>query len=148
MQQNKSDDIRQETGLSVRPFEMEDDAALFALFEREGEEWKDYWEADNRETYRAVMAESINYVILHDGTLCGYIRCHQDGAYGVFVYDLLVDQAYRGRHYGKRLLERVREDHPGQELYVLSDSDPYYEKLGFELVGSIFLLRPDQGKLL
>lgn len=147
-QEDKRKEGWESAALAVRPFEPSDEKAVFALFEREGEEWKECWEEPGRTKYAKTMASSLNYVVIQEGMLCGYMRCHKDESYGIFVYDLLVDEAYRGKEYGKMLLQRAREDHPGQELYVLSDSDPYYEKLGFEKVGSIFLLRPEEKKLL
>ena len=52
--------------------------------------------------------------------------------------DLLVRKSYRGRKIGKTLMERVLKDFPNQPIYVMSDVDPYYEKLGYRREGSIF----------
>jgi hypothetical protein len=38
-------------------------------------------------------------------------------------------------------MERVCRDFPNQPVYVMSDSDPYYEKLGYEREGSIFIVK-------
>jgi len=38
-------------------------------------------------------------------------------------------------------MERVRQGFPGQPVYVMSDVDKYYEKLGFGRVGSIFAFK-------
>lgn len=74
-----------------------------------------------------------------DETLvCGYARCREDDGFGVYVYDLLVRKAYRGREIGKSLMERVCQDFPDQPVYVMSDVDSYYEKLGYRREGSIF----------
>lgn len=35
-------------------------------------------------------------------------------------------------------MERVCIDYPNQPIYVMSDVDIYYEKLGFQKIGSIF----------
>jgi GNAT superfamily N-acetyltransferase len=51
---------------------------------------------------------------------------------------LLVRKSYRGRNIGKILMERVCRDFPGQTVYVMSDVDLYYEKLGYRREGSIF----------
>ena len=39
---------------------------------------------------------------------------------------------------GEILMERVFKDYPNQSIYVMSDVDPYYEKLGYRREGSIF----------
>jgi hypothetical protein len=43
---------------------------------------------------------------------------------GVYIFDLLVKKSYRGQQ--------------NQPVYVMSDVDPYYEKLGYRREGSIF----------
>jgi len=125
----------------IRRYISEDDDLLFALIEREGEEWTDYWRGDGRAKYQKALAGSIVYLLLKNKTLCAYTRCRNDDGYGVYVYDLLVDQNHRGREYGRLLMERVREDFPDNPVYVMSDIDPYYEKLGYEKVGSIFMVK-------
>jgi predicted N-acetyltransferase YhbS len=55
-----------------------------------------------------------------------------------YVYDLLVRKSYRGNQIGKNLMERMCQGFPNQPVYVMSDVDPYYEKLGYRKEGSIF----------
>jgi len=124
----------------IRRYTPEDDNQLFALIEREGEEWKDYWRDDGRAKYQKTLATSIVYLLLENKTLCAYTRCRDDDGYGVYVYDLLVDQNHRGKEYGRLLMERIREDFSDNPVYVMSDIDPYYEKLGYEKAGSIFIM--------
>jgi ribosomal protein S18 acetylase RimI-like enzyme len=73
--------------------------------------------------------------------VCGYARCREDDGFGVYIYDLLVRKTHRGKPIGKALMERVLNDFPNQPIYVMSDVDPYYEKLGYRKVGSIFEIR-------
>jgi predicted N-acetyltransferase YhbS len=51
---------------------------------------------------------------------------------------LLVRKTHRGKQIGKALMERVLKDFLNQAIYVMSDVDPYYEKLGYRREGSIF----------
>ena len=54
------------------------------------------------------------------------------------LFDLLARKTYRGKQIGKTLMERVFKDFPNQPIYVMSDVDPYYEKLGYHRERSIF----------
>ena len=51
---------------------------------------------------------------------------------------LFVRKTHRGKQIGKTLMEQVFKDFPNQPIYVMSDVDPYYEKLGYRREGSIF----------
>lgn len=130
----------QEQELSIRLYTTKDEDNLFNLLSREGDEWKDYWGDSMKSNYRKALNSSITYLLFEDGQLCGYARCRDDDGYGIYVYDLLVDKAYRGKEYGRILIERVCEDFPHETMYIMSDVDSYYEKLGYEKEGSIFIV--------
>ena len=126
----------------IRRYTPEDENLLFAMLEREGDEWKDYWQGSNREKYKKALANCINYLLFEGGTLCGYIRCRDDDGYGVYVYDLLVDKAFRGKEYGRLLMEQVCRDYPDDTVYVMGDIYPYYEdKLGYDIEGKIYIVK-------
>lgn len=110
---------------------------LIEMIAREGEEWAEYVSDE----YKACMRQSTSYVALADGVLCGYSRSLVDFGFYVWVLDLLVDKAYRGYSIGKRLLDRVVADFPDRDIYVLSDVDDYYQKLGLEKEGSVFKIK-------
>jgi len=57
---------------------------------------------------------------------------------GVYIYDLLVRKAHTGNQIGKLLMEQACRDFPDQSVYVMSDVDVYYEKLGYMREGTIF----------
>ena len=120
--------------MEIRVYSQSNEAQLFELLHEE--EWTDYC-ADSAE-YTKALLNSLTYVAYEDEILCGYVRCRNDNGFGIYVYDLLVKKAYRGRSFGKMLLDKVCTDHPQDTVYVMSDVDGYYEKQGYHRVGSIF----------
>lgn len=127
--------------MEIRKYSKADEALLFDLLVDEGDEWADYHGAAGRDRYVKALESSITYIACDGAVVCGYARCREDDGFGVYVYDLLVGKTHRGRQIGKRLLEQVRRDYPNQPVYVMSDVDTYYEKLGYRREGSIFEVR-------
>ena len=125
----------------LKKYTPEYEADLFVLIEREGEEWKDYWHDTGKDKYKKALASSAVYLVFEAENLCGYVRCRDDDGFGVYIYDLLVDQKYRGKNYGRLLMERVCHDYPNDIVYVMGDVYPYYEKLGYEEEGKIYIVR-------
>ena len=126
----------------IRKYAHEDEKQLLALIEREGEEWKDYWQGKGKAKYQKALASSIVYLLFEDGFLCGYARCRDDDGFGVYVYDLLVDKNHRGHEYGRLLMEKVCHDFPSDIVYVMGDVYPYYEdNLGYEIEGKIYKVK-------
>ena len=111
---------------------------LFDLLIDEGDDWIEYHGSAGRSKYVKALESSITYIAYHENLVCGYARCREDDSFGVYIYDLLVRKTHRGRQIGKSLMERVCQDFPDQPVYVMSDVDPYYEKLGYRREGSIF----------
>lgn len=128
--------------ITIRRYEPKDDSVLLSLIEHEGDGWKDYWYGANRLKYQKALASSITYLLFRGKELCGFTRCRDDDGYGVYVHDLLVDKKHRGYEYGRMLMEAVCRDFPDATVYVMSDVNPYYEKLGYEVEGSIFVVKP------
>lgn len=56
----------------------------------------------------------------------------------MYVYNLLVRRSHRGNNLGKLLIENVKTDYSDQPLYIMSDADGYYKKLGCRKIGSVF----------
>jgi ribosomal protein S18 acetylase RimI-like enzyme len=124
--------------MEIKLYNQSHEKDLLSLIFNEGEEWKDYSDFDKWPFYLEVINESITY-LLYDQSLCvGYIRTRKDGIYGIYVYDLLVTKSHRGKSYGKLLIDHVHHLYPNQELYIMSDVDPYYIKQGFIKVGTLF----------
>jgi len=133
----------QDNSHTIRRYTNNDEAALFALIKREGEEWQEYWLGDKKAKYSKALTSSIVYLVYENETLCGYARCRDDDGYGVYVYDLLVDKAYRGKNYGQLLMEQACHDFPDVAVYVLGDVYPYYEdKLNYEIEGKVYIVKP------
>jgi ribosomal protein S18 acetylase RimI-like enzyme len=119
----------------------EDEACyVFDLIESEGEDWIEY-ALTKKDEYKRALSQSITYVMMDQKLCIGYIRCKEDDGFGVYVYDLLVRQGYRGHHYGKKMIEYVKSLYPKQDFYIMSDIDPYYMKQGYTRVGSIFQVK-------
>lgn len=126
--------------MHIRTFSETDKPSLFKLLENEGSEWGDYWGNDEAK-YTKALENSIVYVIYEDEVLCGYCRCRDDDGYGIYIYDLLVDEAYRGRQFGRALMDKVCSNYPHDDVYVMSDVDDYYQKQGYTREGTIFKVR-------
>ncbi len=124
--------------MEIRKFSKADESLLFDLLVDEGDEWSDYHGPAGRDKYIKALESSITYIACDKALVCGFARCREDDGFGVYIYDLLVRKSYRGRNIGKILMERVCRDFPGQTVYVMSDVDLYYEKLGYRREGSIF----------
>jgi len=124
--------------MEIKKYGKADEPLLFDMLVDEGDEWSDYHGPAGRDKYIKALDSSITYIACDETLVCGYVRCREDDGFGVYVYDLLVRKSYRGKQIGKFLIERVRQDFQGQTVYVMSDVDPYYEKLGYCRVGSIF----------
>ena len=122
----------------IRKYSKVDEAPLFEMIAEEGGEWSEYCGAKGYDRYAKALETSLTYVVYEGDRLCGYVRCREDDGFGVYVYDLLVRKSQRGKQLGRLLMQRVGEDFADQAVYVMSDVDPYYEKLGYGRVGSIF----------
>ena len=122
----------------IKQYNKEDETLLFDLLIDEGDDWIDYHGPVGRSKYIKALESSITYIAYDDSAVCGYVRCREDDGFGVYIYDLLVRKKNRGKQIGKTLMEQVFKDYPNQQIYVMSDVDPYYEKLGYRRKGSIF----------
>jgi ribosomal protein S18 acetylase RimI-like enzyme len=113
-----------------------DEGKLMKMIEDE-EGW-DYANETLAEKYKVALETSITYVAFQEDVLCGYSRSLNDFDEYIYVCDLLVMPAYRGKEIGRKLLECIHQDYPNQDVYVMSDEDGYYEKVDYKRIGSIF----------
>ena len=124
--------------MEIRQYSKADETLLFDLLIDEGDDWIDYHGLVGRRKYVKALQSSSTYIAYDENIVCGYARCREDDGFGVYIYDLLVRKTHRGKQIGRTLIERVFKDFPNQPVYVMSDVDPYYEKLGCRREGSIF----------
>jgi len=126
----------------TRLYKPSDNAALYDMMLAEDGEWSDYYDDSGISSqFQVALNNCIVYVVVDDDdTACGFIRVRNDDGFFLVVYDLLVHKKYRGKNCGRILIDRVCKDYPGIDVYVMSDEDGYYEKQGFNKVGSIFEL--------
>lgn len=125
--------------MEIRRYTKAYESSVFDLLVDEGEDWGEYY-GPGQTNYVKALESSITYIAWEQNIVCGFIRCREDDGFGVYVYDLLTRKICRGRGIGKRLMERVSQDFLDQPIYIMSDVDPYYDKLGYRKVGSIFKL--------
>lgn len=104
----------------------------------EGEEWSCYSSDENQKRYIKALSNSIVFVAEENGKIIGYSRSLIDEGYHVFICDLLVHKDHRGQEIGRQLMEVLINKYPNYEVYVMSDVDPYYEKLGYKNEGTLF----------
>lgn len=115
---------------------MTDESELMKMIEDE-DGW-DYANKNLAEKYKEALQTSITYVACQDDILCGYSRSFNDFDEYIYVCDLLVKPACRGKEIGRKLVECIYKDYPNQIVYVMSDVDEYYEKVDYKRIGSIF----------
>jgi ribosomal protein S18 acetylase RimI-like enzyme len=124
--------------MEIRRYSNADEEQLFIMMREEGPEWESYYAENKKEKYLRALASSLTYTAYQGNTLCGYIRCRDDDGFGVYIYDLLVRRSCRGQGIGQKLIEFVCAEFPEDTVYVMSDVDDYYKKLGYRREGSIF----------
>ena len=108
------------------------------IIELEGDEWKDYSAPDVANKYKNALNNSITYIAVEGEEICGFSRSINDNACGIIICDLLVTPKFRGQNIGKQLMKCICDDHPDLSVYVMSDVDEYYQKVGCRKVGSVF----------
>lgn len=113
--------------------------ALMTLIKSEGDEWKAY----QSPIFREVLKNSITYVALVENELAGFSRSLSDFGIYFWVIDLLVHENLRGHKIGKMLIDYICINFPTKDVYIMSDADPYYEKLGYDKEGSIYIVKHD-----
>lgn len=123
--------------MTIKTYTIEYENQLFSLIESEGEEWE-YWLPQRKDSYIKSLANSITYVVFEKDQLVGYARTLND--YMIWIVDLLVHKDYRGKAYGKALMDHVCREFSDKDVYVLGGDDvlPYYNKLGYTSDGVVF----------
>ena len=128
--------------VTVRLFdEIKDTIAIFNMMLLE-KDWIDYCGNDAKiGAYNKALVNDIVYVVYEDNKLCGFLRAKDDNGFGMYIWDLLVHKDYRGKNYGKQLIDQACKDYSGT-VYVMSDVDNYYSAQGYnEIAGRIIIVR-------
>jgi GNAT superfamily N-acetyltransferase len=115
-----------------------DEQKLMEIIRGEGQEWACYSGEKAAGKYKLALQNSISYVAYEGNTLCAFSRSIEDCGYYIYVCDLLVKPEFRGKNIGRQLMEILYHRFPDQTVYVMSDVDEYYHKLGYKREGSLF----------
>jgi ribosomal protein S18 acetylase RimI-like enzyme len=123
---------------SILKYQKKHEDELICLLGQELD-WSSFLSHDAIDKFKEALLESETFLCEFEGNICGYIRALVDN-FGIYISELYVSPQYRGKGVGAELLERIKQEYPKQDVYVLSDEDAYYEKLGYQRVGSVFKL--------
>jgi ribosomal protein S18 acetylase RimI-like enzyme len=123
---------------NILKYQKEHELELISLLGKEPD-WSSFLSEEAIGVFKEALLESETFVYESKGSICGYLRALVDG-FGIYVSELYVAPKFRGNCFGAELLAKVKHEHPNQGVYVLSDEDIYYEKLGYHRVGSVFQL--------
>ena len=123
--------------MTIRTYEPQYENQLFELIESEGLEWE-YWQEPYKQDYIKTFERSTLYLVFEGQRLCGYAKVLDD--FVIWIVDLLVHQNFRGKEYGKLLMEHICLNFPQKDVYVLGGNDvlPYYKKLGYSSEGVVY----------
>lgn len=126
--------------MKIRLYQKSDAEKLHLLLSKDLE-WASYFSPSKWQKYLKVLKDSRALVMFDGEEMIAFLRYKLDGAFGVYIYDLLVDNERRGHNYGKALISRLQAKYPNDYIYVMSDNDGYYRHLGFEIEGTIFKIQ-------
>ena len=115
-----------------------EEAVLSAI--KEDPNWDMFTNSDAIVVYKDRLKNGVTYVCHVNNNFCGYVRALLDDGFAVYISELFVVPAYRNQKIGRSLLEQIKNDFSTLSVYVLSDEDFYYEKIGKKQVGSVFEL--------
>jgi len=125
----------------IRRYDKVTDAgSLMEMLISEGDEWSCYWATEHSDDYLSALDQSITYVASENEEICGFSRSLNDCGFYIYVCDLLVKPAYRGKNLGRALMECLYNDFPSQTVFVMSDVDEYYQKQAYRKEGSVFVV--------
>jgi ADP-ribose pyrophosphatase YjhB (NUDIX family) len=123
-------DCRAPAGVSLRPWDSADSAAITALSTAEG-----WLTAAERPEEHLVSWRSAwpALVAVADGVVIGFLRAVSDGAVTTYVAGLLVAPEWRGRGVGGALLDACQALAPSTRLDLLAEPDAvaFYGRAGF-----------------
>ena len=131
------------TEASIEPFTEAHLDGLVSLVATEGcTEYAD----DTERTCRALTAPGVTTLVaIAGGRVVGAIQVQSDGAIQAHVSMLLIDQGWRGRRLGTRLLREGLDRSGALQLDIRTRTEGYYERLGASRSLGFRLTREDLG---
>lgn len=92
----------------------------------------------------AVERADLALVAVQDDQVVGFVRTMSDGAFAVYIADILVLPDHQGQGIGRSLLAGVLDHYPletfhHQVLIAERDADGFYRRMGMSAVGSFGL---------
>jgi len=117
---------------------------LHALYQKES------WSKGRtlEETRRCIAGSTLCVALVDDdNNLAAFARVLTDGIFKALIFDVIVDEKYRGQGLGNQVITTIKK-HPmlarvkHLELYCLPELEPFYEQQGFNTdVGNMRLMR-------
>ncbi len=98
------------------------------------EKWQSFYE-ERKDEYLLALNNSYSYVLYDNKQYCGFIRGISDGVFTLFIAELIINEEYRRKGYGRKLIEYVHGLVPLTRIDLISDNDEFYATLGFHFVG-------------
>lgn len=124
--------------MEIRLYDEKIDYTKILLLFKTEKDWICYTGKDVIEKYKESLKRSITYVAYSDNELIGYSRSIEDFGFYIYICDLLVHKEHRGNNLGQKLMDCIVQDYPNYEIFVMSDVDEYYKKLGYKREGTLF----------
>jgi len=92
----------------------------------------------------AVERADLALVAVQDGEVVGFVRTMSDGAFAVYIADILVMPDVQRQGIGSQLLQAVLDHYPmktfhHQVLIAERDADGFYRRMGLSAVGAFGL---------
>ena len=107
-----------------------------------GNKWSHARDPDRLRT--AVERADLALVAVQDDAVVGFVRTMSDGAFAVYIADILVLPDNQGQGIGRSLLAGVLDHYPletfhHQVLIAERDADGFYRRMGMSAVGAFGL---------
>ncbi|MFM8828241.1 MAG: GNAT family N-acetyltransferase [Actinomycetota bacterium] len=92
----------------------------------------------------AVERADLALVAVQDGEVVGFVRTMSDGAFAVYIADILVKPDFHRQGIGSKLLQAVLDHYPmktfhHQVLIAERDAGGFYRRMGLSAVGAFGL---------
>lgn len=124
--------------INIIKYDREHEVGLISLLKNEPD-WDLFTNNVTQDSFKNALLNSITLICHVNSVLCGYIRAIDD-PFGIYVSELYVAPEQRSKGCGRKLLSTLKERYSNRDIYVLSDEDLYYKRLGLSKVGSVFQL--------